>query len=200
MEMNQAPGDASLTQSPRFRGPGIAWRREAPLALRGLRSPTESPPGGSPGPSVREAWLGYTTGAVRFASMGFQNGRRSPNVLGQRCYSVLQSIGKPFWFPIDWRTTIQLFSQRTWETLRMPSSHRFENHSVFKSLGERQDNTFPERSTTPTVLEATLYIDLLTFGAFKSQRTCTGLPEGSLHCLPPHRLAELYREPMEKTQ
>ncbi|PLW26231.1 hypothetical protein PCANC_22425 [Puccinia coronata f. sp. avenae] len=61
MEMNQAPGDASLTQSPRFRGPGIAWRREAPLALlalRGLRSPTESPPGGSPGPSVREAWLG----------------------------------------------------------------------------------------------------------------------------------------------
>ncbi|PLW24957.1 hypothetical protein PCANC_28424 [Puccinia coronata f. sp. avenae] len=131
--------------------------------------------------------IAYTTGAVCFASMGFQNGRRSPNVLGQRCYSVLQSIGKPFWFPIDRRTTIQLFSQRTWETLRMPSSHRFENHSVFKSLGERQDNTFPERSTTPTVLEATLYIDLLTFGAFKSQRTCSGLPEGSLHCLPPHR-------------
>jgi hypothetical protein len=80
----------------------------------------------------------------------------------------------------------------------MPSSHRFENHSVFKSLGEREDNTFPER--TPTVLEATLYIDLLTFGAFESQRTCRGLPEGSLHCLPPHWLAELYREPMEKTQ
>ncbi|PLW25065.1 hypothetical protein PCASD_25553 [Puccinia coronata f. sp. avenae] len=30
----------SLTQSPCFRGPGIAWRREAPLALRGLREPS----------------------------------------------------------------------------------------------------------------------------------------------------------------
>jgi hypothetical protein len=129
-----------------------------------------------------------------------QKGRRSPNVLGQKCYSVLQLIGKPFWFPIDWRTSIPLFSQRTWETLHMLSSHQFENHSVFKSLGERQDNTFPEQSTTPTVLEATLYIDLLTFGAFESQRTCRGLPEGSLHCLPFHRLAEMYREPMEKTQ
>ncbi|PLW52241.1 hypothetical protein PCASD_00246 [Puccinia coronata f. sp. avenae] len=99
-----------------------------------------------------------TTGAVRFASMGFQNaqkGRRSPNVLGQQSYSVLQSIGKPFWFPIDRRTLIPPFSQRTWETLRMPSSHRFENYSVFKSFGERQDNTLPERLTTPTVLEAT---------------------------------------------
>jgi hypothetical protein len=28
---------SSLTQSPRFRGPGIAWRRKAPLALRGLQ-------------------------------------------------------------------------------------------------------------------------------------------------------------------
>jgi hypothetical protein len=26
------------------------------------------------------------------------------NVLGQQWLSVLQSIGKPFWFPIDWRT------------------------------------------------------------------------------------------------
>ncbi|PLW35918.1 hypothetical protein PCANC_17908 [Puccinia coronata f. sp. avenae] len=84
-----------------------------------------------------------------------QKGRRSPNVLGQRSYSVLQSIGKPFWFPIDRRTSIPPFSQRTWETLRMPSSHRFENYSVFKSFGERQDNTLPERLTTPTVLEAT---------------------------------------------
>ncbi|PLW40578.1 hypothetical protein PCASD_07808 [Puccinia coronata f. sp. avenae] len=84
-----------------------------------------------------------------------QKGRRSPNVLGQQSYSVLQSIGKPFWFPIDRRTLIPPFSQRTWETLRMPSSHRFENYSVFKSFGERQDNTFPERLTTPTVLEAT---------------------------------------------
>ncbi|PLW38395.1 hypothetical protein PCANC_13672 [Puccinia coronata f. sp. avenae] len=84
-----------------------------------------------------------------------QKGRRSPNVLGQRSYSVLQSIGKPFWFPIDRRTLIPPFSQRTWETLRMPSSHRFENYSVFKSFGERQDNTLPERLTTPTVLEAT---------------------------------------------
>jgi hypothetical protein len=31
------PRAPSLTQSPCFRGPGIAWRREAPLALRGLR-------------------------------------------------------------------------------------------------------------------------------------------------------------------
>ncbi|PLW23673.1 hypothetical protein PCASD_13573 [Puccinia coronata f. sp. avenae] len=36
-------------------------------------------------------------------------GRRSPNVLGQRSYSVLQSIGKPFWFPIDRRTLIPPF-------------------------------------------------------------------------------------------
>jgi hypothetical protein len=84
-----------------------------------------------------------------------QKGRRSPNVLGQRSYSVLQLIGKPFWFPIDRRTLIPPFSQRTWETLRMPSSHRFENYSVFKLFGERQDNTLPERLTTPTVLEAT---------------------------------------------
>jgi hypothetical protein len=129
-----------------------------------------------------------------------QKGWHSPNVLGQQCYSVLQLIGKPFWFPIDWRTPIPLFSQRTWETLRMPSSHQFENYSVFKSLGERQDNTFPEWSTTPTVLEATLCIYLLTFGAFESQRTCRGPPKVSIHCLPPHRLAELYREPMEKTK
>jgi hypothetical protein len=82
----------------------------------------------------------------------------------------------------------------------MPSSHQFENHSVFKLLGEQQDNMFLERSNTPIVLEATLYIDLLTFGAFKSQRTCRGLPEGPPHRLPPHWLAELYREPMENTQ
>jgi hypothetical protein len=122
-----------------------------------------------------------------------QKGLRSQNFLAQQCYSVLQLIGKPFWFPIDWRTSIPLFSQCTWETLRMPSSHWFENHSVFKLLGERKDNMFPERSNTLTVLEATQHIDLLTFGAFKSQRICRGPPEGSLHCLPPHQLAELYR-------
>ncbi|PLW28299.1 hypothetical protein PCANC_26543 [Puccinia coronata f. sp. avenae] len=154
----------------------------------------------SPKPKPAPWWKGYTMGAVRFALMGFQNGRCSPNVLGQQCYSVLQLIGKPFWFPIDWRTSVPLFSQRTWETLRMPSPHQFENHSVFKSLGERQDNTFPEQLTAPTILEATQYIDLLTVGAFKSQRTCRGLPEGLLHWFLPHQVAKLYRQPMEKVQ
>jgi hypothetical protein len=127
-----------------------------------------------------------------------QKGRCSPNVLGQQWLFVLQSIGKPFWFPIDRRTQIPPFSQPIWETDHIPSSNRFENHSVFKLFGKQQDNMFLERLTPPTVLQVTTHFDLLTAGALESCRICRRLPGGSLHSFAPHWVGKLCREPMWK--
>jgi hypothetical protein len=75
----------------------------------------------------------------------------------------------------------------------MPPSHQFENHSVFKLFGERQDNTFPEQLTTLTILQVTTFFNLLTAGALESYRTFRRPPGGSLHSFSSCQVAKLFR-------